>query len=310
MPLPERDIRLRIAVPRMGSWVLSALVAEAAGLTPTCASTLVRFGSCQLDGQVARDPGLQLSAGASLVVSFRAQDSTPPPVIRHQDDHLIVAEKPAWMPTQPTREGAGSSLVEQVADLTGASNLHVIHRLDVGVSGLLALARGRKAAAQLTRAFARGSVMKLYLAAPEPSEEGLTWLKTDAYREPLVAPLRWVARRRRALVADDGRPSRTDVLRASMQQQQWLLLLQLHTGRTHQIRAHLAHVGLPLVGDGKYGPAGGVPRLGLHCIYLRLPHPDSGKELRFWADPPSDFLKLTGIDWDKDCADGWRDQVP
>ncbi len=306
MPLPDRDIRLRIAVPRVGNWHLAGLLSEATGLAPAVAAALVRHGSCRLDGKVIRIPELPLLPGALLVVTYIPTPAAPRPVVRHLDDHLIVVEKPAGVPSQPTREGAENSLVEQVARMTGSSDLHVVHRLDIGVSGLLALARGRKAAADLTRAFAAGSVKKLYLAAPEVTDSGLAWLLASRHKEPLVAPLRWVSRRRQALVANDGQPCRTDVLHAALTQEQWLLLLRLHTGRTHQIRAHLAHVGLPLMGDSKYGAPTHSRRIGLHCIHLSLPHPSLGTIHRFWADPPPDFLDLTGIDWNKESADFWR----
>ena len=210
---------------------------------------------------------------------------------------------------QPTAQGAENSLVEQVAKMTASKDLHVVHRLDLAVSGLLALARGRAAAAALTKAFSAGAIEKLYLAAPAPTEDGSRWLDGCQGEVTIDEPLLWVSRRRRALLATAGKPSRTNVLHAAREEAQWLLLLRLHTGRTHQIRAHLADVGLPLIGDVKYGAPTRAERIGLHSIHLSLPHPVTGESLRFWATPPDDFLELAKIEWDETCTARWRQHI-
>jgi len=306
VPLPDRNIRIRVKVPHQGQWHLAGLVAEAARLPAVDAEALVEFGSCQIAAKVVRDPNLELQPGALLVVNYLSVPTSPPPRIRHRDKELIVVEKPAGIPVQPTPQGAGNSLIEQVAELTGASDLRVVHRLDVGVSGLLALARNRPSAAALTQAFSAGSIKKIYLAAPLPSQEGIVWLKGVDEGHTIDAPTRWVSRTRRTLIVADGKPSQTSILHATQQGEQWLLLLRLHTGRTHQIRAHLVHVGLPLLGDRKYGAPARAGRLGLHSISMSLPHPKTGKTIRFWAPPPDDYLQLTGIEWDQSCDEYWR----
>jgi RluA family pseudouridine synthase len=306
MPLPDRPVKLRVAVPRVGIWHLRGLVEQAANLTEAEAHDLVEFGSCRLDGAVVRDPIAMLPAGALLVVNYAPPRTAAPPTIRHQDEQLVVVEKPAGIPVQPTPQGAGNSLVEQVAHLTGIPDLHVVHRLDVGVSGLLALASSREAAGAMTQAFAAGSVRKLYLAAPfvPGTQEPLSAAELTGMN--IEAPLRWVSRRRLCVVADDGKASRTTILHAAMCEDQLLLLLRLHTGRTHQIRAHLGHLGLPIIGDSKYGTPHKANRIGLHSAYLSLPHPATGGELRFWAAPPADFLKLVGMNWDTSCDESWQ----
>jgi 23S rRNA pseudouridine1911/1915/1917 synthase len=281
-------------------------VEQAANLTEAEAHDLVEFGSCKLDGTVVRDPIAMLPAGALLVVNYAPARTTTPPLIRHQDEELVVVEKPAGIPVQPTPQGAGNSLVEQVAKLTGIADLHVVHRLDVGVSGLLAMACGRDSAGALTEAFSKGSIRKLYLAAPIAPSPEKPMTTSELTGLTIEAPLRWVSRRRLCVVADDGKASRTTILHAAPREEQMLLLLRLHTGRTHQIRAHLAHLGLPLVGDSKYGAPERASRIGLHSVHLSLPHPVTGAELQFWATPPDDFLELVGIKWDSDCDASWQ----
>jgi 23S rRNA-/tRNA-specific pseudouridylate synthase len=294
--LPDRPLHLRVRVPRTGTWRLDRLVAEAGGIPVEEAAALIRHGSCRVDQGVVRQPERVVTAGRTVAVRYAPAVRQPAPALLHRDDALLVVRKPAGIPMQPTRQGAGNSLVEQVATQTGERDLRVVHRLDLPVSGVVALACGKAAARSLTRAFMAGEVQKVYLAAACADASGFRWLEEAGESPRLVdVPLVWLAGKQRALVAPEGRPSRSLVVAAGTSDGGMpLLLVRLLTGRTHQIRAHLAHAGLPLAGDAAYGAPAAGSRIALHSFFLALPHPVSGSRVVFRCDPEEDFSAVAG----------------
>jgi 23S rRNA pseudouridine1911/1915/1917 synthase len=159
-----------------------------------------------------------------------------------------------------------------------------VHRLDKDTSGLMVVGKTLAAVTALSRAIAAREVRRRYLALAhgrvDPAEQSIG---LAVGRDP-------VSRIRMAVLAS-GKPARTDVKRLASHDGFSALACMLHTGRTHQIRVHLAAIGHPLVSDALYGgaPALGILRQALHATHLRLQHPTRGEWLEFDCPPPADF---------------------
>lgn len=207
--------------------------------------------------------------------------------IVHADGHWVVVDKPAGVPAVPGRpETLHDCVASRVQALFG--DALVVHRLDMATSGLMLLARGLDMQRRLSRAFAERRVTKRYVAVVHGAfarDEGTIDL-------PLAAD--WPQRPRQKVDPQDGKPSTTHW--HVLQRGGACTVLQLSpvTGRTHQLRVHLAAIGHPIVGDALYGPAAedhaAVPRLLLHASSLELAHPHKGVMARFESAPP--FLPL------------------
>lgn len=214
-----------------------------------------------------------------------------PPVL-HADDWLLVVDKPAGMLSVAGRGPAGEDCLHARLRQAWPDAL-VVHRLDMATSGLMVFARGERAQRILSIAFAARAVDKRYVAIvagkPEPANtDGEGWATIEL---PLAAD--WPARPRQKVDAASGRPSLTrwrvarEALRA--REDGTRLELQPVTGRSHQLRVHLAAIGHPILGDALYAPApiaGAAPRLLLHAESLALAHPDDGRPLVWRCDAP------------------------
>jgi tRNA pseudouridine32 synthase/23S rRNA pseudouridine746 synthase len=214
-----------------------------------------------------------------------ACDALPP--VLHADEWLLVVDKPAGMLSVAGRGPAGEDCLHARLRRRWPDAL-VVHRLDMATSGLMVFARGAQAQRLLSRAFAERAVDKRYVAvvagtpqAREPDGEG--WSVIDL---PLAAD--WPARPRQKVDAASGRPSLTRWRAAGeargARDGGTRLELQPVTGRSHQLRVHLAAIGHPIVGDALYAPqplARASPRLLLHAERLALAHPADGRS-RAW----------------------------
>jgi 23S rRNA pseudouridine1911/1915/1917 synthase len=206
-----------------------------------------------------------------------------------EDNHLLVINKPVGLPTQGVVEGAASVVTAAKAYLkqkykkTGNVYLGVVSRLDASVSGVIVLARTSKAAARLNEQFRERTAKKVYWAvverSPAPPEGELTdWLKKDEKQQKMTVVTRHTIGAQKAKLA-----YRT----LHKQPQGCLLEVQLETGRKHQIRVQLAHLGCPILGDRKYGSKRRLPEgIALHAHTLEIAHPVSKAALHFAAPPP------------------------
>ena len=209
----------------------------------------------------------------------------------HVDNHLLAVVKPAGLPVAPDDSG-DASLLELAREWVrvefakpGRAFLGLVHRLDRPVSGVVLFARTSKAAARLSAAFQAHRVTKTYLGvcarAPRPERgERELWLRKDAQRNrvEVVAPESPGARAAR---------TRWRVLRK--EGRRVLVELEPITGRSHQLRVTLAHLGAPLLGDLKYGAQEGLPdrSVALHARRLEVEHPTLKQPLRLEAPVPA-----------------------
>jgi len=202
--------------------------------------------------------------------------------VLHADNHLVVVDKPAGLPSVP---GRTPELQDCAASRVQAlwPDAMVVHRLDMATSGLLVLARGAEVQRSLSAAFASRTVHKRYvgLVAGEPSQ--------DAGEIDLPIGAHWPDRPRRRVDTVSGKPSLTRWRVLQREGGRARLELEPVTGRTHQLRVHLAAIGHPLMGDTLYAPESvqaAAPRLMLHARQLRLPHPTDGALRTFDSPPP------------------------
>ena len=206
-------------------------------------------------------------------------------MILHCDGQLVVADKPAGLPTVPGRPlELHDCLWRRVRELVG--DALVVHRLDMATSGLVLFARGTEVQRQLSSAFAQREVQKHY----EAIVAGV--IDDDDGRIDLPLAADWPNRPRQRIDREGGKPSitRWHVLQRDVARQTTRVQLEPLTGRTHQLRVHLAAIGHPLLGDTLYAPEGitaAAPRLLLHATRLAFLHPRDAAPVSF--DSPAPF---------------------
>lgn len=256
---------------------------------------LMVLGHVQLDQQVADTPSRKVRAGQlvtlELVPTAQSQSFKAEPLpldVAYEDDHLMVIHKAVGMVVHPAAgHWSGTLLNAVLAHHTAAFQLPragIVHRLDKDTSGLMVVAKTLLAMTALTRALAARELSREYLAIAWGTPAVSRFCVEAAVgRDP-------VSRVKMALRAD-GKPARTDVEVVNTHGGFCALRCTLHSGRTHQIRVHMAARGLPLVADALYGGAValGMQRQALHAVHLGLLHPSTGVPLRFHAPPPLDF---------------------
>jgi 23S rRNA pseudouridine1911/1915/1917 synthase len=215
--------------------------------------------------------------------------SGPEPEIVYADEWLAVVDKPAGLIVHPAPGHRGPTLIDALGDLLGGGpdpeRPGIVHRLDRDTSGLLVVARGEEAHAALSAQIAARQVDRRYLALVEgrpPSRTGT-----------IDAPLGRDHRANERIVVGGRRP-RNAVTHFEVRRlvgRDTLLDVRLETGRTHQIRVHLASIGHPVCGDATYGRAGmhGLERQFLHAAQLAFAHPADERPLRFESALPADL---------------------
>ena len=282
---------------------LDVLVATRLDLSRNHAATLIAAGHVRVDDRREK-ASYRPRPGETIVVEVPpppGRDVTPeaiPLVIPYEDEDVLVVDKPAGMVVHPAPGNWSGTLVnalkgrgEPLSSGSEPGREGIVHRLDKETSGLLLVARSDRAHRALGAALQARRIVRRYAAASwgHVPEDRLTVEKPIA-RDPRD--------RKRMAIVSTGRPARTDFTRLARFDSADLLLAHLYTGRTHQIRVHLASIGHPVLGDDTYGGGGGRRLVGLpprrhflHAAWLIFRHPVTGREIDIRSPLPEDLRR-------------------
>lgn len=293
---PANEIRhSRVPASMHGQRLDRMLVALASEFSRNHLQHLVEAGHVRVDGQPVIVSSRRVKAGQQvqleLVPTEESRAYKPqvmPLSVLFEDEHLLILDKPAGLVVHPAPGNWSGTLLNgllaQHADAAQLPRAGIVHRLDKDTSGLIMVGRSLAGVTALVRDIALRQVHRRYLALAHgvPSSPVFS-IDKPIGRDPRV-------RVRMAVVAS-GKPSRTEVTVMASQPGISALSCTLHSGRTHQIRVHLASVGHPLLADSVYGgaPALGLTRQALHATELRVLHPLTRKPLVFNAPLPADL---------------------
>ncbi len=300
--MEDPRLNLIAAAPkqRLDKFVLGHLE----GLSRTQVQSLIRDGRVRVNGRVEK-AGYKFKGGETVSVTLPAQADRAAGVpiepqamdlkFVYEDEHLAVIDKEAGIVVHPGTGNPSGTLVNALLarypelaalmdDPQTRERLGIVHRLDKGTSGLMVVARDKATLLALMRQFRERSVDKGYLALLEKRPQSNSG-RVDApiARDPRQRKRMWVVR--------DGKSAQTDftLLDDDFQGARALVELRLLTGRTHQIRVHMAFIGCPVVGDAVYGYRKQrlkLKRQFLHAHELAFDHPVTGERLRFTAPLP------------------------
>ena len=320
-----RSEKLVVAAEETGERLDRVLAARVADLSRSRHKALILAGRVAIDGATIRDPGHRVNAGGTIMVDVPPADEAGvgpeniPLKVVFEDDELIVIDKPAGLVVHPAAGNWSGTLVnaliahcgESLSGVGGVRRPGIVHRLDKDTTGLMVVAKTDRAHRALSRQFAdhgrTGPLRRGYLA--------FVWGAPDRPRGTIDKPIdRHPRARDKMAVRAGGREAVThwEVLErypgldgtpvAS------LLACRLETGRTHQIRVHLAAIGHPLLGDDVYGAGfktkasqlgqearaalAALGRQALHAYLLAIEHPSQGNDLEFRSELPDDLRRL------------------
>lgn len=313
---------------RLDRW----LAGQHAHVTRTRIKALIEGGAVSMDGTAATDPARKLKGGETLTLDVPPpEDATPLPEdialdILFEDEHLIVIDKPAGLVVHPAAGNWTGTLVNallhhcagSLSGIGGVARPGIVHRLDKDTSGVMVVAKSDRAHQGLTEVWRAHEVERAYLAichgSPRPAvgtiELPLARASGDKRKQAVVD---WENPSGREAITHFQRKAGYGIGRAKLAGDAVASLVEcrLETGRTHQIRVHMAHVGHPLVGDQTYGRPGlsglrptdeqarvaldllsRFKRQALHAAILGFEHPVTGAALSFETAPPDDFACL------------------
>ena len=304
-PTPREPARhlLEVGAAESQQSRLDSYIAHTIDISRTQAATLIANGNVLVNGKRER-ASYRPEAGDRIAVEI-----PPPPgrdvvaeeiplEIVYEDDDLLVVNKAAGMVVHPAPGNWTGTLVNalkgrggELSSEGGEDREGIVHRLDKDTSGLLLVAKSDRAHRVLGAALAARKIVRRYAA--------LCWGHLDA---DFVSIEKSIGRdprdRTRMAIVNTGRPARTDFVRLARFDSVDLLRAHLHSGRTHQIRVHLASLGHPVVGDDTYGGGGGrklvalpARRHFLHAAWLRFQHPVTGKAMDLRAPLPPDLTQ-------------------
>jgi 23S rRNA pseudouridine1911/1915/1917 synthase len=287
-----------VVTPRLDMWL-----ADSRRITRHAARTLIDAGLVTVDGRPGR-PGQRVRDASEVVVTppdetihaliVRRRAPDQPGIelrVVDEDDWLAVVDKPSGMVVHPAPGHPTGTLADALKErgttwslLGGAERAGIVHRLDRDTSGLLVVAKTEAAHRNLARQLSDRSLGRTYWA-----------LVHGGFREDtgtIDAPIaRHPRDRRRMAIVEGGREAITDFRVVERVAGATVLELSLRTGRTHQIRVHLASIGHPIIGDTVYGrPDPNLQRPALHAMRLRLRHPADGTERSYESPVPDELV--------------------
>lgn len=294
-----------------GGQRLDRALADASGLSRERIKALLGEGRITLDSKPVDQASLKPAAGAAFAIAVppaipaeaAAQDI--PLVIVHEDAHLIVVDKPAGLVVHPAAGNLDGTLVNallhhchgQLSGIGGVARPGIVHRIDKDTSGLLVVAKSDAAHEGLARQFADHSLERAYLAITG----GQPTPPSGTVRGAIA---RSAVNRKKMALVEDGRGKHAVTHYTTLERLEGAALIEcrLETGRTHQVRVHLASIGHALLGDPVYGRTPprfrpilqqlGFSRQALHAAVLGFIHPVSGTALRFASPAPQDMREL------------------
>jgi 23S rRNA pseudouridine1911/1915/1917 synthase len=325
MELDRRRETVVVADAEAGERLDRVLAARIADLSRTRLKALILAGEVTVGGATIRDPGHRVNAGDAIVVTLPPPEPAEPEAeaiplaVVYEDDDIIVIDKPAGLVVHPAAGHRSGTLVnaliahcgESLSGIGGVRRPGIVHRLDKDTSGLLVVAKNDAAHKSLAAQFAdhgrTGDLARGYLA--------FVWGSPLRPKGTIEAPIdRHPRARDRMAVRQGGRDAVTHwtILEryagTDGRPVASLLECRLETGRTHQIRVHLAHAGHPLLGDDVYGPGfktkaahlqktarealEALGRQALHAYLLGLNHPSRGDYVEFRSELPEDLRRL------------------
>ena len=281
---------------------LDAFLASATGESRSRIKRQIGQGGCTVDGVPCADADMKLRPGQLVELVLPSSQESPSPEegpldILYEDGSIAVVNKPAGLTMHPCPSCPAGTLVNRLLfrfpqlAMQDGPRPGIVHRLDKDTSGLAVIALTERARLRLTEAFAAREVHKTYLAIAQGAVPNEGECALPVGRHPAL-------KTRMAIVPENkgGRSALTrwQTLYAQAEGKASLLAVRIFTGRTHQIRVHLAHEGHPLLGDATYAPHGTAalaPRQMLHAWKLEFTHPATGKPLQFLCPPPQDFTQ-------------------
>jgi 23S rRNA pseudouridine1911/1915/1917 synthase len=303
------DVRLE---PAHAGWRLDrALAAAVPTLSRERLKTLIRSGAVETKGTAVRDPAVKVKGDERLSVAVPEPEPAHnepqdiPLTIVFEDEHLLVVDKPAGLVVHPAAGNFDGTLVNallhhcgrSLSGIGGVARPGIVHRIDKDTSGLLVVAKTDVAHEGLAKQFAAHSIDRRYLAIVS----GVPKTSGGVIDAPLA---RSSANRKKIAVVEGGRGKRavTHWKRLNMLRDAALVECRLETGRTHQVRVHMASIGHPMIGDPVYGRSGkthgkllkelGFHRQALHAAELGFAHPVTKSRLSFASPMPPDMQEL------------------
>ncbi|MFN8453065.1 MAG: RluA family pseudouridine synthase [Anaerolineae bacterium] len=295
---------LHLSVDRPAERLDQWLAVKLPHLSRSQLQKLIRQEQIRLNGQPTR-PSAAVQPGDEITLHLPAPEAAAPQPetvaleIVYEDDDLVVINKPAGMVVHPAQGHSSGTVVNALlarypdlanlaTDDSAAGRPGIVHRLDQDTSGLMLVARTAAALRQLQQQFKQREVEKIYLAlvyGQPAAPEGI--IDVPLGRDP--------QHRQKFAPRPDGKPARTHYRLLESYGSYSLLEIGLETGRTHQIRVHLAWLKCPVVGDTVYGRKKnplGLPRQFLHAWRLRFQHPRTGETMRLEAPPAEELQRV------------------
>lgn len=288
-----------------------ALAATIPSLSRERLKVLTKSGALTRDGKAVRDPATKVKGGERFILAVpdpepahNVPQEIPLPIV-YEDEHLLVVDKPAGLVVHPAAGNRDGTLVnallhhcgDSLSGIGGVARPGIVHRIDKDTSGLLVIAKHDKAHEGLARQFATHSIDRRYLAIVS----GIPRQAEGTVDAPLARSPQ--NRKKIAIVpAGKGKRAVTHWKRLALLKEAALVECSLETGRTHQVRVHMASIGHPLIGDPVYGRGKSVHRdllnqldfrrQALHAAHLGFIHPVTKGRLSFDSALPSDMQEL------------------
>lgn len=312
---PEAELRtLSMGLAQHGQRLDRALADTVPEFSRSYLQQLLEQGAVRLNGAVASKAAQRIKVGDQVLLEMRAtlqsQAFKPEPMaleVVYEDADLLVLHKPAGLVVHPAPGNWTGTLLNGLLARDAQASLMpragIVHRLDKDTSGLMVVARNRRTMDALVQMIAAREVRRQYLALAHRPWQG-------AAQRSVNAPIGRDPRNRLRMAVVDlalhaGKTAKTDVQLLAKGDAGCLVQCTLHTGRTHQIRVHMAHIGHPLLADALYGGSegAGMQRQALHAFRLAFTHPSTGQALDLRAPLPADMqqaLSLWGLGYNPD----------